>query len=177
MEAVTNIGVFLSKCGLQSTEGISCFWAPHFCGSLGSDHVFVTDLAGIRVLSPCLKHSDISRSVSCVSKETKVSKSWFSVLEQCVPCICLCVHPPLLSAERGRCAHREGVWQATPVPWILNVRGTSSNQAPGVTLTYNQNQSINLRGSLYVKQGWIKACISGCLPKIAQKFLVETITI
>lgn len=79
---------------LQSTEGISCFWAPHFCVSLASDDVFITNLAGIHVLCP-RGHTDISRSVSCVSEEPKVSKSWFCVLEQRAPCICLCVRPLL----------------------------------------------------------------------------------
>lgn len=106
VETVADINVFLSKCGLQSTEGISWFWAPHLYGSLDSDDVFVTDLAGICVLYPS-RHTDISRNVSCVSRKTKVSESCFSALEQCAPCVSLCVHPLLLSAERGRSAHQE----------------------------------------------------------------------
>lgn len=128
METVANISLFLNNCGLQSIEGISCFWAPHLYESMTSDNVFVTDLSGIRVLSPN-RHTDISRSVSCVSKETKVSKSWCSVSEQCAPCIYLCVHPLLLSAEGGRSAH-QGASQAMQALQIRNVGQCWELRAP-----------------------------------------------
>lgn len=81
-----------------------------------------------------------------MSKETKVSKSWFSVLEQCAPCNCLCVHPVLLSAERGRSAHQgEQICSPGSITGhastvdlerlaVLGAQGTSSNQAPEVIL-------------------------------------------
>lgn len=103
---VVNITVFLNSCGLRNPEAISCFQATHLLEALASDKsIFVTDLAGICVLSPS-EHIDISRNVSCVFKETNVTKSCFFVLGQDTPCVCLSVypsiHPLLLNTENGR---------------------------------------------------------------------------
>lgn len=116
--------MFLNKCGLQSIECISCFWAPHFCASLASGHVFVTDLAGIRVLSPSGR-ADISRSVSCVSKETKVSKNWcFCLGTMCFLYLSVCREGQICSA--GSSAGCAGA--ADPeCPAAPPARGTSSN--------------------------------------------------
>lgn len=132
------------------------------------EDVFVTDLAGIRVLSPSGR-TDISRSVSCVSKETRVSKSWFCAVEQCAPCVYLCVHPLLLSAERGRSAHQRAS-QTTAVPWIRN--SGSARSSGHLKLSWNQNQPINLRESLYVKQGESRLVFQAVFLKITQKFLI-----
>lgn len=68
VETVTNISVFLNKWGLQSTEAISCFWAPLLCASLASGHVFVTDLAGICVLSPMDTLTSAEGCLACLKK-------------------------------------------------------------------------------------------------------------
>lgn len=120
-------------------------------------------------------HSDISRSVSCVSKETKVSKSWFSsrnnvlLVSVCVSILSSWVQrgADLLTRERHRPCLCHGSRMSS---------GHQPSQAPGVILTYSPNHSFNLRGSLEVKQGKSKLLFQAAFLKVTQKLLVETKT-
>jgi len=77
---VVNITVFLKECGLHNPEAMSCFQTAHLPEALASENGgFVTDLAGISVLSPN-EHTSISRNVSCMFKETTVFKELFFCL-------------------------------------------------------------------------------------------------
>lgn len=95
--------------------------------------------------------------------------SWNNVLllSICVPILSFWVQrgADVLTREPGRPRQCRGSGMS------------SSNQAPGVILAYNQNQSINLRGSLYVKQGESKLVFQAAFLKVTQKFLGETIKI
>lgn len=96
METVTNISVFLNKCG-----GISWFWAPHFCGSLASDAVFVTDLAGIRVLSP---KGHQQERVLCVQRNQSFKELVFCLGTMCSLYLSVCPSSPSECREGQICS-------------------------------------------------------------------------
>lgn len=110
----------------QSTEGISCFWAPLLCASLASDDVFVTDLAGIRVLSPMDTLTSAGACLACLKKPKFQRAGFLSGNNVLLVSVCLCVHALLLSAEGQICSPGSITGHACAMDpeWA---RGTSSS--------------------------------------------------
>lgn len=125
----------------------------HFCGSLASEDVFVTDLARICVLSP---NGHQQERVLCVQRHQIFKELVFSLGTMCSLYLYLHVNPLLLGAEKGRSAH-QGASQAMPVPRIQNVQQRRELGAPAATRHLKLSWPTVKTSPLI----WEEACILG----------------
>lgn len=159
----------------QSTEGISWFWAPLLSASLASDDVFVTDLAGIRVLSPMDTLTSAGSCLACLKKPKFQRAGFLSGNNVLLVSVCLSVCP----CSPPECRGADLLTREHHRPCLCHGSGMSSGhqqQPPGVILTHSPNHSFNLRGSVEVKQGKSKLVFQDAFLKVTQKFLVEAKT-